>query len=967
MMLQRILPRAASLFAALAVLATLLFAREAHATHFRYGNISWTVPDPVNAPKTVKFTVTTAWRATAVDPVTLAFGDGASSGSQAGTIIGSGVDVKGQPYTVVQFTTTRTYAGFGPYTASAASCCRISTLTNGKDGNWRIQSTVDLRGGNTANIVSGAPPILQMVPGGVRSYIFSASDPDGDPHTCRFATPAESGHTAASLVPAVPNGGAKPELGTIPAGCLMVWDLSNAVVGQLYTVPIMFESAHNGYTSTAPVDVIIEIVAPPLPVCDGSGNFVLNPDEPFSTDVTGTAPTGNLTVSAIGLPPGATLTPGGTAASPFTNTFTWTPSPANIGNNYIVLVNYVDAANKLGTCSLQLIVKQCIDDSDGDGKCSTIDNCPTVPNPDQTDSDNDGLGDACDNCDLVANPDQFDSDGDGLGDACDNCVLVSNPDQANSDLDTFGDACDNCATISNPTQTDTDVDGLGDACDNCDAAQNAAQTDSDGDGIGDQCDNCQSVPNPDQLDSDQDGRGEVCDNCATVFNPSQADSDGDGEGDACDLVCVTVRRGGAVGSVSDATLSAADPAGNFGSDPGMKVGSVGGLQRSLVRFDLSFLPELADIQSAKIGLMTGECCTQEPIVAHEVLAPWDEASVTFASLGINYDGATPLATFTTCEVPVMLDATALAQLWHAQPTGNFGLLLQQDAGGGTVFQSSEAASMTDRPAMQVCYVVADCPQGTGDCDGDPATGCETDLYASTASCGSCGNTCAAENAGSTCVNGACQVGSCDSGHVDCNGSPFDGCEAQLDTDTKNCGACAPLHQPARNQPVLGRDVRACLQRRPRRLRRRPRQRVRDLAHHRGRLRRLRTGLLLRERHERLHRRRLRAHRLQARLRRLRRRPRQRLRDLPARPAELRRLRQPVHPAQRTGHLHRGRLCRHHLRPRLSELRRQRAHRLRGRLHRRSGALRRLQQGLHQRQRHHELHRRRLRPRVQHPV
>lgn len=37
-------------------------------------------------------------------------------------------------------------------------------------------------------------------------------------------------------------------------------------------------------------------------------------------------------------------------------------------------------------------------DSDGDGACDDVDNCPTTSNPDQADSDFDGVGDACDDC-----------------------------------------------------------------------------------------------------------------------------------------------------------------------------------------------------------------------------------------------------------------------------------------------------------------------------------------------------------------------------------------------------------------------------------------------------------------------------------------------------------------------------------------------------------------------------------------
>jgi thrombospondin type 3 repeat protein len=59
-------------------------------------------------------------------------------------------------------------------------------------------------------------------------------------------------------------------------------------------------------------------------------------------------------------------------------------------------------------------------DTDGDGVCDNVDNCPHLANPDQLDTDGgDGVGDACDNCVDWPNPTQADTDGDGVGDACD--------------------------------------------------------------------------------------------------------------------------------------------------------------------------------------------------------------------------------------------------------------------------------------------------------------------------------------------------------------------------------------------------------------------------------------------------------------------------------------------------------------------------------------------------------------------
>ncbi|MCW5892298.1 MAG: thrombospondin type 3 repeat-containing protein [bacterium] len=119
-------------------------------------------------------------------------------------------------------------------------------------------------------------------------------------------------------------------------------------------------------------------------------------------------------------------------------------------------------------------------DTDGDGVPNVDDNCPFVPNPDQSDRDGDGVGDACD----VDDPSAPDRDGDGVPDEEDNCPTVPNPDQADADGDGVGDACEPDPI---PPPLDTDGDGVPDARDNCPLIPNADQADVNADGVGDVC------------------------------------------------------------------------------------------------------------------------------------------------------------------------------------------------------------------------------------------------------------------------------------------------------------------------------------------------------------------------------------------------------------------------------------------------------------------------------------------------
>jgi hypothetical protein len=102
-------------------------------------------------------------------------------------------------------------------------------------------------------------------------------------------------------------------------------------------------------------------------------------------------------------------------------------------------------------------------------------------------------------------------------------------------------------------------------------------------------------------------------------------------------------------------------------------------------------------------------------------------------------------------------------------------------------EAGDALPDADAPSPDVSDVPTDAPcpmPGQATCVGR-CTSIATDL----SNCGACGRVCTVANGTPACVAGSCTVVACNTGFGDCDGNPATGCETPLTSTAAHCGRC----------------------------------------------------------------------------------------------------------------------------------------------------------------------------------
>lgn len=386
--------RAAWRLVAISVVLVLVSQAAASASHFRYGNNAW---QPGAAANEIELQISEGWRrsafgGTGVDGLvvvgdvtsshnTLEFGDGIFTSFD---LLVTAVDVANDWFYAVALDPNRpvgntsdtlinhTYPAPGNYTVATDSCCRIGQIPGGNwhvnnpDGVQRVETIVNV-GSTNSSPVSTMPPIVLCPINGICTFSVPAADANGDSLRWRMSTSSEAGGFAQPGPPTAPNSAT-----VNPATGVYTWDTTGAALGPagsttLYSTQVTIEDLDAGgaVKSKTAVDFLIQLTTqvgsppvfdqPPSPVCGSTLNAPVGVPLAFNVQASD-ADGDTVTLNGVGVPPGATMTPGlPTTGNPVSSQFSWTPTAGQVGN-YVVTYSASDGTGQQALCSYTIVV-----------------------------------------------------------------------------------------------------------------------------------------------------------------------------------------------------------------------------------------------------------------------------------------------------------------------------------------------------------------------------------------------------------------------------------------------------------------------------------------------------------------------------------------------------------------------------------------------------------------------------------
>ena len=316
---------------ALLLLLAAFFTTDASATHFRYGSIKWRKIN--NTSDVVEFTISTAWRTQFFFPSnSVALGTTVNSGyvfnfgegvTVALVLKVTSVDVA-NGWFFAESILTKDYVNPGNKIAFFENCCRLSNLQNGADGNFRVQTTVNVGTSNNSPSTTLPPIINLQEEQSAATFTIPVADPDtGDDVTFSLASIGEVGINPLSgfSVNSTTGEASFNTVGKVPG---QLWTAQvkmtdgNAIVFVDFIIQIVKISnpPHFVYTTTPANGHVFKV---------SSGTNVA-----FTVKASDVDSPSTVALSGTGIPSGATFSPGA-PARPISTAFSWTPTVSQLG------------------------------------------------------------------------------------------------------------------------------------------------------------------------------------------------------------------------------------------------------------------------------------------------------------------------------------------------------------------------------------------------------------------------------------------------------------------------------------------------------------------------------------------------------------------------------------------------------------------------------------------------------------